>query len=155
VSTIEKTKDNDCISPPVKNNPPRQVTSVLHRLVEPRYPSPAAQMNKLPIHERMCTHSISLPDAAAPAFPGLRQIVHVLTATILPPRRLVESAVVLTSVILHGLSNITQPVTISITHRLLSHSYSTLSKSMPLCSGVHCCTCTASGANKSTIGRSR
>jgi len=37
VSTIEKTKDNDCISPPVKNNPPRQVTSVLHRLVEPRY----------------------------------------------------------------------------------------------------------------------
>jgi len=39
--------------------------------------------------------------------------MHVLTATILSPRHLVEAAVVLTSVILHALSEITWLVTVS------------------------------------------
>jgi len=37
-----KTQDNTSISPSVKNNPPRQATSALHRLVEPPYPRPKA-----------------------------------------------------------------------------------------------------------------
>ena len=44
---------------------------------------------------------------------GLRRLMHVLTATILSPRHLVEAAVVLTSVILHALSEITWLVTVS------------------------------------------
>ena len=41
--------------PSVINNPPRQETSALHRLVEPPHPRPPTRMNKLRIHKRMCT----------------------------------------------------------------------------------------------------
>jgi len=54
-SKIEKTTDSISISPSVKNSPPRQATSALHRLVEPSHPRPPTRMNKLLIHERMCT----------------------------------------------------------------------------------------------------
>jgi len=51
---IEDT-DNIPISPPVKNNPPRQVTSVLHRLADPPHPRPLTTMNKLRIQARIST----------------------------------------------------------------------------------------------------
>jgi len=54
---IEKTHDNTCIFPSVKNDSPRQATRFLHRLVEPPNPCPPMRMNKLCIHECMCTPS--------------------------------------------------------------------------------------------------
>jgi len=48
-------QDNTSISLSVQSNPPRQVTSTLHRLVEPPHPHPSTRMNKLRTHERMCT----------------------------------------------------------------------------------------------------
>jgi len=54
-SKIEKTQVNTSISPSVKNNPPRQATSVLHRPLEPTHPRPPIRMNKLRIHERIWT----------------------------------------------------------------------------------------------------
>jgi len=54
-SKIEKTPNNSSISPSVKNKPPRQATSALHRQVEPSHPRPPTRMDKLRIHERMCT----------------------------------------------------------------------------------------------------
>ena len=54
-SKIDKTKDNTSISPSVKNVPPRQATSALHRLVEPYHPRHRTRMNKLCIRDRMCT----------------------------------------------------------------------------------------------------
>jgi len=48
-----KTQDNTSIFPSVKNNPPRQATSALQRLVEPPQPRPPMRMNKLRTHERM------------------------------------------------------------------------------------------------------
>ena len=47
--------DNTPISPSVKNKPPRQATSALHRLDQPPHPRPPNLMNKLCIHERMYT----------------------------------------------------------------------------------------------------
>jgi len=44
-SKIEKTQDKH----------PRQATSALHRLAETPHPHPPTLMNKLRIHERMCT----------------------------------------------------------------------------------------------------
>ena len=44
-SKIEKTQDK----------PPRQAKSALHRLAETPHPRPSTPMNKLRIHERMCT----------------------------------------------------------------------------------------------------
>jgi len=52
---MEKTQDNTSIPPSLKNIPPRQATISMHRLVEPPHSSPPTQMNKLRIHERMCT----------------------------------------------------------------------------------------------------
>jgi len=54
-SKIEKTPDNTSISHSVKNKYPRQATSALHRLAETPHPRPPTRMNKLRIHERMCT----------------------------------------------------------------------------------------------------
>jgi len=56
-SKMEKTQDNTSIRvpPSLKNHHPRQAIISMHRPVEPSHPRPPMQMNKLRIHERMCT----------------------------------------------------------------------------------------------------
>ena len=53
-----KTPDNTFVSPSVKNKPPRQMTSALHRLVEPPHPCPPTRMNKLCTLARAHVHSL-------------------------------------------------------------------------------------------------
>jgi len=52
---IHKTTQHVYLFPSIKNNPPRQATSDLHRLIEFPHLPPQTQKNKLRTHERMCT----------------------------------------------------------------------------------------------------
>jgi len=53
-----KAQDNTFVSPSVKNKPPRQMTSALHRLVEPPHPCPPTRMNKLCTLAQAHVHSL-------------------------------------------------------------------------------------------------
>jgi len=55
--TNKEHTDNTPVSPSVKNSPPRQAKSALHKLAKPYYPRSPTIMNKLRIRERMCTPS--------------------------------------------------------------------------------------------------